>query len=103
MNDLDVVPQVPLQGYENQSLRDLLPPFTPEWIKTLVQQATLAPLYGHVETLFHLDARGTVSQQTAGSSWLGDYVQWSLRSLGRSLDAPVNDHMIDAYIRALGR
>ena len=102
VNDLDVVPQVPLQAKDVQGLGDRLPPFTPDWIKALVRQAVKSPAYGHVEALFHLDSAGNMSVEAAGSSWLGDYTQRALRSLGRSLNSPVNDHMIDAYIR-LGR
>jgi hypothetical protein len=103
VNDLDIVPQVPLQGNDVRGLIDHLPPFTPDWIRKLVQHAVLAPPYGHVETLFHLDATGAISKQAAGSSWLRDYFERSLHSLARSLNAPVRDHMIDSYIQALHR
>jgi hypothetical protein len=101
VNDLDVVPQVPLQGREVGALRDRLPPFTPEWVKKLVLDVNLAPQYGHVESLFHLDDRGVVTEQAAGLSWLDQYVRRSLRSFGRSLNGPLDDHRIGAYIRAL--
>jgi triacylglycerol lipase len=103
VNDLDWVPQVPLQGKEVRDLAGLLPKCTPEWIRILVERAVRAPLYGHVDTLFHLDDDGRVSQQAAGLTWLGDYYRRSIQSLGRSLNAPFDDHAIDSYIRALSR
>lgn len=101
VNNLDLVPLVPLAGADLQALRDHLPDFAPGWIKDLVRDEEGIPPYGHAGTLVHLDAAGREVGAGERSNWLADYSGQFLRSLGRTAEAPVKDHAIRAYISAL--
>ena len=101
VHDLDAVPQIPLRVHEIAPFIPRLPSFTPSWLRNLVRKAEIAPPYDHVQTLYHLDAEGVLLKETDHSFWLSDYIERCLLSLGRSFDAPINDHMIDGYIKSL--
>jgi len=101
VHNLDLVPLVPLETSEAQRFRGHLPSFTPPWIQELLSRTDPVPDYGDVGTLIYLDARGRVTEGGARPNWPDSYIRQSLRSLFRSINAPINDHMIDAYITSL--
>jgi len=101
VNNLDIVPLVPLRGSETTDFRARLPRFTPQWARRLVEQADSGHDYDDAETLVYIDAAGNLTQGGARPDWLTAYTRQSLQSFGRSLDAPVADHFIDSYLRAL--
>jgi hypothetical protein len=103
VHNLDLVPLVPFQGPELQRLRNVLPVWAPGWIRNLAARADHAPTYGNVGALVYLDAAGKPREGAERPDWTEEYLRQSVRSLGRSLNAPVTDHGIDGYIRALSQ
>ena len=101
VNNLDIVPLVPLSGAEWTRSRHLLPPFTPKWIRTLVDRAAKSPLYGDVGELVYINRNGVISEGGQRPEWIPEYVRQAVTSLFASLSAPVRDHLIGSYIDAL--
>jgi hypothetical protein len=102
VNSLDIVPLVPLAGTEVLRYRGLLPHFIPQGIRDILDRAAGAPVYGDVGTLVYLDDAGNVTEGGDRPDWAQGYLHQAIRSLRRSLNAPVTDHFINSYLRALG-
>jgi hypothetical protein len=101
VNDLDIVPLVPLSAAQIAAFRTGLPRAAPGWLRLLANQAESAPPYEHAGTLVHLDPRGRPTIGKPAPDWLTDYLSQVILSFGRSLNAPISDHAMDSYITAI--
>jgi len=101
VNNLDIVPLVPLSGVEWARHRNRLPAVTPRWIKNLVDRAAGAPVYGDVGELIFIKRNGVMVEGGQRPDWITEYVSQSVLTLFQSVSAPVRDHLIGSYIAEL--
>ena len=101
VDDLDVVPELPLEGTQAERLRAELPRWAPAWLRDLAERSRGLPDYGHVGRLVYVDRDANVGEVARRPDWFDAYVRQSIRSFGRSVTAPVTDHFIDQYISRL--